>query len=78
MYELGAYKNFCTTIPVNTPNDYYLVRNLDYGYQEYLMDNSMIFDYQKDGVTQFKTVGHVGLIGTHTGLRINGYSVTLN
>ena len=42
------------------------------------MKNSIIFNYQKNNQTIFKTVGHVGLIGTHTALRIDGYAATLN
>lgn len=34
MYELGAYNDFCTSIPVQaSKNDYFMIRNLDYGYQ---------------------------------------------
>jgi penicillin V acylase-like amidase (Ntn superfamily) len=34
MYELGSYNKFCTSITVQVTNDdYFLARNLDYGYQ---------------------------------------------
>lgn len=79
MYELGAYNDFCTSIAVqNGPHDYFLARNLDYGFQEYLASNSVKLSYFLDSQLIFQTVGHAGLIGAHTGLRVDGYSVTLN
>jgi hypothetical protein len=63
---------------VQNGNSYFLARNLDYGYQEFLADNSVHLTYTQKGIPIFQTIGHAGLIGAHTGLRMNGYSVTLN
>lgn len=79
MYELGAYSKFCTSIPVQiSHNDYFLARNLDYGYQEFLANNSVQLTYFKDSKPIYQTIGHAGLIGAHTAVRFDGYSVTLN
>lgn len=76
---MGAYSDFCTSIATQAGDGgYFLARNLDYGFQKYLADNSVKLTYVKNGQAIFQTIGHAGLIGAHTGLRINGYSVTLN
>lgn len=38
----------------------------------------MLLTYIKGSKTIFQTVGHAGLIGAHTGMRFNGYSITFN
>ena len=80
MYELGAYNDFCTSIPLQHPQSgqYFLARNLDYGYQEYLAENTVQLNFIKKGERIFSSIGHAGLIGVHTGLRYGAYSVTLN
>ena len=80
MYELGAYHNFCTSITVQQPQSgqYFLARNLDYGYQEYLIENSVQFTFVKDGQKIVESIGHAGFIGIHSGIRFGQYSVTLN
>jgi len=34
--------------------------------------------YEKGGIPIYQTIGHAGLIGAHSALRFDGYSVTLN
>jgi hypothetical protein len=91
MYEFGSYKDFCTSIPVTVVQggikESFLARNLDYGYQSYLAQNSIKLQYFRNSIIFVKldkllaeTIGHAGLIGTHTGLKFssNKYSITLN
>jgi hypothetical protein len=69
MYELGAATDFCTAITVSYQNVRLLGRNLDYGYQEYLANNSVHLKYKRKGEVIFETLGHAGLIGTHTAMK---------
>jgi hypothetical protein len=84
MYELGAATDFCTAITFSYENTRLLGRNLDYGYQEYLANNSVHLKYLQGGVTILETLGHAGFIGTHTALKRATekspfqYAVTLN
>jgi hypothetical protein len=71
MYELGAASKFCTSIAVISNDQAYLGRNLDYGYQEYLINNSLHFQYQRKGEIIFEVMGHAGLIGAHTAIRLS-------
>jgi hypothetical protein len=38
----------------------------------------LIFTYIKRGKPIYQTIGHAGLIGAHTGIRFDGYSITFN
>ncbi|NCQ41131.1 MAG: hypothetical protein GW795_04385, partial [Cyanobacteria bacterium] len=84
MYELGAAHKFCTAITVSSANSALFGRNLDYGFQEYLANNSIRNQYQSKGQILFETLGHAGLVGTHTALKrataddSNQYAITLN
>jgi hypothetical protein len=49
MYELGAATDFCTAITFSHENVRLLARNLDYGYQEYLANNSVHLRYTRRG-----------------------------
>ncbi len=75
MYELGAARDFCTAIGVSTRSknqifSSFVGRNLDYGFQEYLGENSVHFSYVKGGRVLYETVGHAGLVGAHTTLSL--------
>ena len=80
MYELGAYNDFCTSIAIQDPKNqqFFLARNLDYGYQEYLAENTVQLTFLKNGKKIVGSIGHAGLIGVHTGMRFGRYSATLN
>ena len=79
MYELGSFNKFCTSVSVQqNRSEYFLARNLDYGYQEFLIENSIKLIFLKDGSPIFETIGHAGFIGAHSGLRLGGYAITLN
>lgn len=84
MYELGAAHKFCTAITVSSKNQTLLGRNLDYGFQQYLANNSIHIQYKSRGQVLFETLGHAGLIGTHTALKRataddpHQYAITLN
>ena len=49
MYELGAANDFCTAITVSSPDQILLGRNLDYGFQEFLINNSVRLQYKSQG-----------------------------
>lgn len=84
MYELGAATDFCTAITYAANNIRLLGRNLDYGYQEYLANNSVHLQYLKKGEIVLETLGHAGFVGTHTALKRATkenplqYAITLN
>ena len=71
MYELGACSKFCTSISLQNGEDYFLARNLDYGYQEYLLNNSAVIEYVRDGRVVISSVSHAGFAGMHSGMRIH-------
>ncbi len=79
MYELGAFNDFCTSITMNDRfGNPLLGRNLDYGFQQYLADSSIIISYTKNNAEVFRIAGHAGFVGTHTAMRTGQYAVTLN
>lgn len=43
-----------------------------------MANNSVKLTYFTNGKAIYETIGHAGLIGAHTALRYDGYSVTLN
>jgi hypothetical protein len=49
MYELGVASDFCTSITLSTKEHKLLARNLDYGFQKYLVNNSVQIQYVKGG-----------------------------
>jgi penicillin V acylase-like amidase (Ntn superfamily) len=49
MYELGAFRDFCTSvIMINAKGETVLGRNLDYGFQKYLANSSVTIVYLKN------------------------------
>lgn len=69
MYELGAIMDFCTAITVSSKNNIFLGRNLDYGFQSYLVNNSVHLIYTSNGNILYETLGHAGFVGTHTAFK---------
>ena len=49
MYELGAANDFCTAITISSGKNKLLGRNLDYGFQEFLANNSIHIQYVRKG-----------------------------
>ena len=84
MYDLGAARDFCTAITVSSPEHKLMARNLDYGFQQYLADNSIHIKYTSQGKVVFEILGHAGFVGTHTALKISTdssphqFGITLN
>ena len=79
MYELGAFRDFCTSvILINNAGEAVLGRNLDYGFQQYLANSSITLVYYKNKKEVFRTAGHAGLVGSHTAMRRGSYSLTMN
>lgn len=69
----------CTAFAVATHSGVFHARNLDWHtYNNLLSRHSMVFDFQKQGQTVFKTVGWPGFVGTLSGTRPGKFSVTLN
>jgi hypothetical protein len=84
MYELGAANDFCTAITLSSVEHQILGRNLDYGFQQFLANNSIHIEYISKGRVLFETLGHAGFVGTHTALKRSTeddphqYAITLN
>lgn len=55
-----------------------LGRNLDYGFQSYLANSTVVLIYQKNGVEIARIAGHAGFVGCHTAMRTGAYAITLN
>ncbi len=54
-------------------------RNLDWHTDENILStHSMIFDYQKEGKTVFKSVGWPGFVGVLSGIKPHKFAITLN
>lgn len=69
----------CTAFAVETPQGNFHARNLDWWTDNNLLSShSRIFLFQRAGKTVFKTVGWLGFIGALSGIKPNGFSITLN
>lgn len=78
-YDILKSNFGCTAFAVATDNGVFHARNLDWHtYNNLLSRHSMVFDFQKQGQTIFKTVGWPGFVGTLSGTRLGKFSVTLN
>lgn len=79
MYELGAFRDFCTSvILINNDGEAVLGRNLDYGFQQYLANSSVVLVYYKNKQEIFRAAGHAGMVGAHTVMRRGSYALSLN
>ena len=78
-YDILKFYLGCTAFAVDTPNGVLHARNLDWWTENNILsDHSRIFDFQRNGVTVFKTVGWFGFIGALSGMKPGLFSVTLN
>lgn len=69
----------CTAFATWNGNEMLHTRNLDWHTdQNILSTHSMIFDYQKEGETVFKTIGWPGFVGALSGIKPQKFAVTLN
>ncbi|CAG9319974.1 unnamed protein product [Blepharisma stoltei] len=76
MYE---FYSSCTSIVVNTPDHHVLFgRNLDYDYAKYINKLVVEVDFIKNGKLAFKAVTMAGFIGILTGVKPNGFAISLN
>lgn len=55
-----------------------LGRNLDYGFQQYLANSSVVLVYYKNKQEIFRAAGHAGMVGAHTVMRRGSYALSLN
>jgi len=78
-YDILKFYFGCTAFAVRSESTTLHGRNLDWHTDNDLLSkHSMIFDFQKDGKTLFKTVGWPGFIGALSGVRPAAFSLTLN
>lgn len=69
----------CSAFAHSTPNGIFHARNLDWHTQNNVLSKySKIFSFTKGGKTIFKTAGWCGFVGALSGIRLDGFSVTLN
>lgn len=78
-YDVLKFYFGCTAFAVDNGTTTFHCRNLDWHTENNLLGkHSMIFDFQRDGKTQYKTVGWPGFVGALSGIRPGKFSVTLN
>lgn len=78
-YDVLKFYFGCTAFATAGNNTIYHARNLDWHTENNLLsDYSVIFDFQRQGCTQYKTVGWFGFIGALSGIKPGKFSVTLN
>ncbi len=78
-YDVLKFCFGCTAFAVDTKNSIIHSRNLDWHTENNLLSQySIIFDFQRNGQTVFKTVGWPGFIGALSGTKPNSFSLTLN
>lgn len=87
VYELTAFDwgsvnkdfNACTSIIAQTTNGtIYHVRNMDYGYPNFLRNLTVEVDFLENGVVSYTGTTFVGYVGLLTGQKPNKFTVTLN
>ena len=78
-YDILKFYFGCTAFATSVNDTVFHSRNLDWHTDNYILsDYSMIFDFQRDGKTLFKTIGWPGFIGALSGTKPEKFSVTLN
>ena len=69
----------CTAFATWNGNEMLHARNLDWHTDDNILStHSMIFDYQKNGKTVFKTIGWPGFVGALSGIKPQKFAITLN
>jgi len=78
-YDILKFYFGCTAFSINNEAVNLHARNLDWHTENNLLStHTRIFDFQKKGVTVFKTVGWAGFVGALSGIRPQRFSLTLN
>ena len=78
-YDVLKFYFGCTAFAFASDKGVLHARNLDWHTDNNLLGkHSMIFNFQKEGKTLFKTVGWPGFIGALSGTKRQKFSVTLN
>lgn len=78
-YDILKFYFGCTAFAVENGDTTYHCRNLDWHTDNNLLSrHSMIFHFQQNGKTIFKTVGWPGFIGALSGTKPGSFSLTLN
>ena len=78
-YDVLKFYFGCTAFAVNNEGAIMHSRNLDWHTENNLLSrHSKTFNFQREGETVFKTVGWTGFIGALSGIKPNGFSLTLN
>ena len=77
---LYEFSNFCTSIVTEDgQGQIWHSRNMDWSFgKESLKNISIIADFQKGGVTQYKTITWAGYVGAISGMRPDGFSITID
>lgn len=68
----------CTSILYKNRGEVCLARNLDYGFKAQIMNSTQQAHYYKNGELIVIAAIIPGIMGTHTGMRVNQYAVSLN
>lgn len=69
----------CTAFAVKTIEGIIHARNLDWWTSNDILNRyTKIFNFKKNGVTRYKTIGWPGFVGALSGLSSNKFSITLN
>ncbi len=78
-YDALKFVFVCTSFAVQNGNKMIHARNLDWWTQnDALHKYTKIFHFTKNGKTIFTSIGWCGFIGVLSGMRHDGYSITLN
>jgi acid ceramidase len=78
-YDVLKFYFGCTAFAVESNGNILHSRNLDWWTENNILSEySKIFVYQKNGITQYKTVGWVGFVGALSGTKPEKFSLTLN
>jgi acid ceramidase len=78
-YDVLKFYFGCTAFAVSTKTTTFHCRNLDWHTENNLLGkHSMVFDFQRNGKTVYKTVGWPGFVGALSGIRPRKFSITLN
>jgi len=84
LFNIGyEVSDACTSIVAQTNGgQIYQARNMDFwagmGFTDTLKNITFIGNFQKGGKTVFYTTSFAGYVGALSGMRLNGYSLTIN
>lgn len=81
-----VYEVFCTTVIVDSgvvsaateANEIFMGRNLDFGFEDFLIKLAFEGQFYIDGVLQFKAQGIAGYVGILNGVKVGKFALSLN